>query len=96
MLDCVMKIRATASIWRRRRTFRRELRNELLPQPDSVLEDAGWTRAEAEAEAQRPFWRASSRSGIEPPPGAARSLAKLEFASGNIVDFATRRSAGSH
>lgn len=39
--------------WRRRRALRREL----LPEPDSVLADAGFTRAEAEREASKPFWR---------------------------------------
>lgn len=44
-------------LWRDRRALRRILRDELLPQPDSVLCDAGWSRAAAMAEAAKPFWR---------------------------------------
>lgn len=46
------------TLWRARAQLRHMLRSELLPQPDSVLQDAGWTRAEAEAEASKPLWRA--------------------------------------
>lgn len=45
-------------LWRDRIRYRAELRRELLPQPDSVLEDAGMTREEAQREAFKPFWRA--------------------------------------
>ena len=44
-------------LWRKRHAHRAMLRNELLRQPDSVLADAGLTRAEAESTAQKPFWR---------------------------------------
>lgn len=46
------------AVWRDRITLRRALRHELLKQPDSVLEDAGWTRSAAQKEAAKPFWRA--------------------------------------
>ena len=46
------------TLWWARIRLRRMLRVELLPQPDSVLQDAGWTRAGAAAEAAKPFWRA--------------------------------------
>lgn len=46
------------SAWHARYQYRRMLRDDLLPQPDSVLEDAGFNRATAMAEAQKPFWRA--------------------------------------
>ncbi len=44
--------------WYARYQYRRMLRDDLLPQPDSVLEDAGFNRATAKVEAQKPFWRA--------------------------------------
>lgn len=44
-------------LWRARIQHRAMLRRELLTQPDSVLADAGLTRAQAEAEAAKPFWR---------------------------------------
>jgi uncharacterized protein YjiS (DUF1127 family) len=46
------------SLWYARHRYRRMLRKDLLPQPDSVLADAGITRAAARGEAQKPFWRA--------------------------------------
>lgn len=46
------------SIWYERYQFRIMLRDDLLPQPDSVLEDAGISRGIAKREAQKPFWRA--------------------------------------
>ncbi|MEO0760744.1 MAG: hypothetical protein AAFZ09_02895 [Pseudomonadota bacterium] len=49
---------AQLRLWRARLRHRRALRDELFFQPDSVLADAGLTRAAAEAEARRPFWRA--------------------------------------
>lgn len=45
-------------VWRERSIYRKMLRDELLRQPDSVLEDAGVDRKTAEAEARKPFWRA--------------------------------------
>jgi len=48
---------ALPALWWHRLTRRRMLREELLPQPDSVLRDAGWSRAAALAEAAKPFWR---------------------------------------
>lgn len=46
------------ALWWARINLRHMLRTELLPQPDSVMRDAGWTRAEAMAEVSKPFWRA--------------------------------------
>ena len=40
----------------RRWALRRMLRDDLLPQPDSVLADAGWTRTAALREARKPLW----------------------------------------
>lgn len=51
-------LRAVLKTWLARRVRRQMLRKELLPQPDSVLADAGLTRAEATAEAAKPFWTA--------------------------------------
>ncbi len=42
--------------WWARRQLRAMLRKELLLQPDSVLEDAGFDRKQAEREAAKPFW----------------------------------------
>ncbi len=50
--------RARLRLWRERRRRRAMIRDELLPQPDSVLADAGLTREEATEEASKPFWRA--------------------------------------
>ncbi|PTE19918.1 hypothetical protein C5F48_20335 [Cereibacter changlensis JA139] len=44
-------------VWRERAALRKILAQDLLPGPDSVLEDAGWTREAAQAEARKPFWR---------------------------------------
>ncbi|MEM9028364.1 MAG: hypothetical protein AAGC70_08335 [Pseudomonadota bacterium] len=44
--------------WRKRWHHRRMLREDLLHQPDSVLADVGYTRNDAEREANTPFWRA--------------------------------------
>ena len=46
------------SVWLRRWRLRAELRAMLLREPDSVLEDAGFTRLAAQREAHKPFWRA--------------------------------------
>jgi uncharacterized protein YjiS (DUF1127 family) len=40
--------------WRRRV----RIRNELITLSYSDLRDIGWTRAEAETERRKPFWRA--------------------------------------
>ncbi|WP_417673356.1 DUF1127 domain-containing protein [Pseudodonghicola sp.] len=45
------------ALWWHRLTLRRMLRDELLRHPDSVLSDAGWSRAAALEEAAKPFWR---------------------------------------
>lgn len=45
-------------IWQDRITYRRMLREELLPQPDSVLADAGLKRSAVLLEVSKPFWRA--------------------------------------
>ncbi|MEL6220005.1 MAG: hypothetical protein AAFR79_16320 [Pseudomonadota bacterium] len=42
--------------WLERMEYRRILREELLPQPDSVLADVGLTRSQVRQEAQKPFW----------------------------------------
>ncbi|MEO0384981.1 MAG: hypothetical protein AAF234_15650 [Pseudomonadota bacterium] len=47
-----------AHIWWARWRLRQMLRHELLLQPDSVLEDAGLERRDAEREAAKPFWKA--------------------------------------
>jgi uncharacterized protein YjiS (DUF1127 family) len=44
-------------LWGERLKTRRELRNEILQQPDSVLADFGWSRHDALREARKPFWR---------------------------------------
>lgn len=46
------------SVWVARHRYRKMLRNCLLPQPDSVLADAGIRRDQAKREAGKPFWRA--------------------------------------
>ena len=48
---------STLQRWHERVVLRRMLRDDLLPQPDSVLADAGWTREAAWREAGKPFWR---------------------------------------
>ncbi len=48
--------RSLLRVWRERAALRRTLIEDLLPGPDSVLEDAGWTREAAQAEARKPFW----------------------------------------
>ena len=53
-VDC----KGILAAWLARHRHRRMLRDDLLPQPDSVLEDAGITRRQAQAEAAKPFWRA--------------------------------------
>jgi len=50
------EVAGVTRLWLARATERRALR-ELLRQPDSVLADAGWTRAAAAREATKPFWR---------------------------------------
>lgn len=52
-----LAVARTLHVWLARRAERSMLRNELLTQPDSVLRDAGWTRAQARKEAAKPFWR---------------------------------------
>jgi uncharacterized protein YjiS (DUF1127 family) len=47
------RVRTMVAQWRRRRRVRREL----LALSDSDLCDLRWTRAEAEAENRKPFWR---------------------------------------
>ncbi len=53
-----VRARSLVHLWMARHRHRAMLRNDLLPQPDSVLQDAATTRAKAEAEARKPFWRA--------------------------------------
>ncbi|AMY71118.1 DUF1127 domain-containing protein [Frigidibacter mobilis] len=48
--------RSLLRVWRERAALRKTLTQDLLPGPDSVLEDAGWTRDAAQAEARKPFW----------------------------------------
>ncbi|MEM9145839.1 MAG: hypothetical protein AAGC57_06535 [Pseudomonadota bacterium] len=44
--------------WYARHLHQRMLREELLPQPDSVLADARWIREDALRESRKPVWRA--------------------------------------
>ncbi len=44
-------------LWRKRLAERRALRQLALFEPDSVLEDSGWSREDARREADTPFWR---------------------------------------
>lgn len=46
------------SEWTARWRARRQLARELLPAPDEVLADAGFTRQRLRAEIAKPFWRA--------------------------------------
>ena len=46
----------TFGLWIARWRERSMLRNELLLQPDSVLEDANYRRKDAVNEAAKPFW----------------------------------------
>jgi len=52
--DGVTLLRACLTVWRRRV----RARSELMTLSDSDLRDIRWTRAEAVAEARKPFWRA--------------------------------------
>jgi uncharacterized protein YjiS (DUF1127 family) len=53
-LEVIKTFRLKVREWRRRvRT-----RNELMMLSDNDLRDIRWTRAEVEAEARKPFWRA--------------------------------------
>lgn len=52
--DGVAFVRAYLTEWRRRV----RIRNELITLGASDLRDIRWTRAEVEAEARKPFWRA--------------------------------------
>ena len=47
----------TLLLWRSRSLLRRELRDVLMKEPDSVLEDLGYSRAAARAEVSRWFWQ---------------------------------------
>ncbi|MEO1328313.1 MAG: DUF1127 domain-containing protein [Pseudomonadota bacterium] len=49
---------ARANRWLERARRRAEMRAELPSLDDAALRDLGLTRAEAAAEASRPFWRA--------------------------------------
>jgi len=48
--------RSLFRVWSERAALRKILVQELLPGPDSVLQDAGWTREAAQIEARKPFW----------------------------------------
>ena len=52
----IARIATLMKVWRTRIAERRVL-VEVLAQPDSVVADAGWTRAAAMREAGKPFWR---------------------------------------
>jgi uncharacterized protein YjiS (DUF1127 family) len=52
--DSITLVRAYLIEWRRRV----RIRNELITLGASDLRDIRWTRAEVEAEARKPFWRA--------------------------------------
>ena len=51
------RVIGTLRVWQSRVQARRELQRLALCGPDSVLEDAGMTRAAAEREAGRWFWQ---------------------------------------
>lgn len=51
------RVLGTLRVWRNRARARRELQRLALWEPDSVLEDAGISRAAAEREAGRRFWQ---------------------------------------
>ena len=48
----------TLALWRTRAAERKELRDTLLHEPASVLEDAGWERTALKAEIAKRFWEA--------------------------------------
>jgi uncharacterized protein YjiS (DUF1127 family) len=54
VLEITKALRIQWREWRRRA----RTRNELITLSDSDLRDIRWTRAEVEAEARKPFWRA--------------------------------------
>ena len=49
---------ATLRLWYRRIRDRRQMRRDLPSFTAAVLEDFGLSRAEAERQARKPFWRA--------------------------------------
>ncbi|MCD2173097.1 hypothetical protein [Rhizobium sp. C4] len=49
---------AIFKVWQERRRMRREMLRDLETMTETTLEDAGYTRREAEREARKPFWRA--------------------------------------
>ena len=51
------RILGTLRVWQNRMRARGEIQRLALWAPDSVLEDAGMTRAAAEREAHRWFWQ---------------------------------------
>jgi uncharacterized protein YjiS (DUF1127 family) len=51
----IAELGGVARMWAARAVERRAIR-EMLRQPDSVLADAGWTRAAAVREAGKWFW----------------------------------------
>lgn len=51
------RILGTLQVWRNRIRARGEIQRLALWAPDSVLEDAGMTRAAAEREVRRWFWQ---------------------------------------
>lgn len=56
--DPIVRMLDTLCRYRKRAIYRKMLREELLLQPDSVIEDAGLDRDLASSEAHKPFWRA--------------------------------------
>ncbi|HWU60706.1 MAG TPA: DUF1127 domain-containing protein [Ensifer sp.] len=51
-------LQAMFAVWRARWKMRREMLRDLETMTDETLEDAGYTRRDAEREARRPFWQA--------------------------------------
>lgn len=51
------RILGTVRVWQGRVKARRDIQRLVLWGPDSVLEDVGITRADAEREARRWFWQ---------------------------------------
>ncbi|MBT9371038.1 hypothetical protein [Rhizobium sp. CSW-27] len=54
-LDALVEI---LRLWQSRRSLRRQMERDMHSYNDTMFEDAGMTREEAEREVRKPFWRA--------------------------------------
>lgn len=54
----VLRLLSVLSLWRRRWLERRALTRDMLSFNDAMFEDFSMSRAEAQREAAKPFWRA--------------------------------------